>query len=33
MFHVKHKSFVDMLWYMPKSCGIAILNYTQDINN
>lgn len=33
MFHVKHTLFVDMLWDMPKSCGITILNYTQDINN
>ena len=33
MFHVKHMPFVDMLWDMPKSCGIVFFEYTQDINN
>ena len=32
MFHVKHMSFVDMLWDIPKSCGIMIFNYAQNIN-
>ena len=33
MFHVKHMPFVNMLWDMPKSCGITIFDYAQDINN
>jgi len=33
MFHVKHMPFVNMLWDMPKFCGITIFDYTQDINN
>ena len=33
MFHVKHMPFVDMLWDMPKSCGIVFFEYAQDINN
>ena len=32
MFHVKHSTFVDMLCYIPESCGIMFFDFQHNIN-